>query len=148
MAGFTLDNTSLRFCVDQIRGNTLCGRVFSRRLTCPITFEDVGSLALELERVFNQQNFPQAFQRARTFLREEQAESRAAAEPLQGMSGEEVAEQRGEIATFVVLVRRRRNSTWQGHIDWMDGTQKLEFSSFLELFRLMNGRFLGDPVAE
>lgn len=146
MSGFNHNNSSLRICVDRAFAQTVSGRVFSQRLTKPIPFADLSSLVLRLEDVFRQQNFPQAFQRSRTFLRDEKEDSFAAGEPSQGMGAEQVGAQRGELATFEVLVLGRRSSSWQGTVDWLDGGARQEFASFLELLRLVNERFFENTL--
>lgn len=141
MAGFNHNNSSLRVCVDRIQGQTVGGRVYSRRLTEPLAFSDMSGLALRLEDVFDRQRFPQAFLRSRTFLPGETEEGIAAAEPSQGMSDEMVLAQRGELATFEVLVISRRNASWQGFVEWTDSGERQKFASFLELLRLLKQRF-------
>lgn len=140
MTRFTHDNSVLRFCVDRAEKNTISGRLFSRRLTQPIEFSNLSTLVLKLEDVFDQQGFPQAFQRARVFLREERRVEYAAPELSQGMDAAYVSAQRGAAATFEVQVLTRRNSSWQGRVDWLDGQGRQEFSSCLELIRLVYSR--------
>ena len=60
-------NGLIRVCVDDIAGNRVSGRVYSQRLTSPMAFLDLGGLLLQLEELLETQNFPQAFQRIRTF---------------------------------------------------------------------------------
>ncbi len=40
--------------------------------------------------------------------------------------------------TFFVRIKYRRNSSWQGTIQWMDGKRKSAFRSVLELGNLIN----------
>ena len=138
MNGFNHNNSILRICVDRIADRTLSGCVLSRRLTQPLPFNGLTELALQMEAVFEQQNFPQASQRIRTFLRSESFENFAAPSPAHGMGEEMVMEGRGEIATFDVTVISRRNSTWQGVVNWLDGSELREFTSYLDLMRLIN----------
>ena len=136
MPGFNHHNTALRICVDKFEDHVVSGRVFSCRLTKPIVFRDLGGLVLRLDDVFDQQNFPQAFQRSCCFLHDDKREIFAAQDPSEGMSRELVNAQKGDFATFEVLVVSRRSSSWQGHIDWLDGSPRQEFISYLELMRM------------
>lgn len=138
MNEFTHDNSSLRVCVDRLSHYTVAGRVFSRRLVEPMKFEDMSSLFLRLEQLFDRQNFPQAFQRTRVVVRDTLWQDTTAAGLAEGMSEETVNAQRGEMLTFTILVVSRRNATWQGSVDWLDGSGKQEFSSSLELLRLVD----------
>lgn len=135
MTNFNYNNPPLRVCIDRMEHNTAAGRVFSSRLTAPLVFHDLSSLALQMDMVFDRQNSPQAFQRPRTIFRGDEWPDLAAAEPSGGMSEETVRAQRGELATLEVLVISRRNSTWQGMIDWLDGQERQEFFSHLDLMR-------------
>ncbi|HJA64154.1 MAG TPA: hypothetical protein H9719_08495 [Candidatus Intestinimonas stercoravium] len=56
------------------------------------------------------------------------------------MDAGEVAGARGEIATFSLNILSRRNATWQGRLDWLDGGPAQVFSSDLELLDLVEQR--------
>ncbi|MDO5411520.1 MAG: hypothetical protein Q4F21_13930 [Lachnospiraceae bacterium] len=45
----------------------------------------------------------------------------------------------GNVATFIVRVRQREHSTWQGNVIWADTKQESNFRSCLELIKLMEG---------
>ena len=138
MSGFNHLNSSLRFCIDSVQDHCFGGRVFSQRLTQPVEFPDIGTLALRLDELFDRQNYPQAFQRSRVFLRGGSEIDVAAADVESGMSREEVEQARGAVTTFDVVVVSRRNSCWQGTVTWLDGGESVEFISDLELFRIIN----------
>ena len=135
----THPSAALRVCVDRAEDGRISGRVFSQRLTQPMAFSDVGSLLLQLEEVLDRQNFPQAFQRTRSFAKERAAVP-AAPEPALGMSAGEVEAAHGEAATFLLYVLTRRNTTWQGKLDWLDGSPAQNFDSALELIKLTDRR--------
>ena len=143
MTQLNLNNSSLRICVDRTAHRAVGGRVFGCRLAKPLEFDSLSSLALTLERLFDEQDLPQAFQRARTFLREDEPQPAGCAEQREGMSEDEVSAQRGELLTLKVLVRSRRSSTWQGTVDWLDGSEQEEFSGFLKLLQLIDRRVSG-----
>ena len=54
------------------------------------------------------------------------------------MTREELAEQKGKMATFVVHVMYRQHSTWQGSVTWAETGEKANFRSALELIKLMD----------
>lgn len=143
MTELNLNNSSLRICVDRIAHRAVGGRVFGCRLAEPIEFDSMSSLALALERLFDEQDLPQAFQRTRTFLREEQTQLLGCDARQEGMSKKTVGAQRGAIMTLEVLVLSRRSSTWQGTVDWLDGSERQEFSGYLELLHMIDQRVSG-----
>ena len=51
---------------------------------------------------------------------------------------DQVTEQRGEKATFVVRVMYRQNSSWQGEVTWVEQQRKERFRSALELVKLLD----------
>ena len=126
-------NGLIRVCVDDIAGNRVSGRVYSQRLTSPMAFLDLGGLLLQLEELLEAQNFPQAFQRIRTFSPDELPERSDGALPEGAMSPEEVSAASGKRATFILHVLTRQNATWQGILAWKEGHQEMEFCSVLEL---------------
>ena len=129
----------LRICVDELGEGGIRGRVVSRRLTEPMRFSDVGHLLLQLEEVFDRQNFPQAFERRRTFGARQEESSLPLAQTLeQGMDPEEVARAAGQVTTFDLYVITRRNTTWQGFVDWLDGSPRSHYKSVLELLKLID----------
>lgn len=45
---------------------------------------------------------------------------------------------KGKLATFVIHVQYRQNSTWQGQIVWAETKQSTCFRSALEMIKLMD----------
>ena len=129
-------NGTLHICVDRLDGNRASGRVVSRRLAAPMSFPDLGSLLLQLELLLERQNFPQAFQRMRSFT-DEVPPHPAGLLPENAMTAEEVAAARGERATFVLRILTRQNATWQGILEWVEGGRRDRFSSDLEFLKLL-----------
>ena len=138
-------DAALRVCVDSLEAGSIRGRVVSRRLTAPSTFGDLGDLLLQVEEVLNRQNFPQAFERTRSFVKNPDAPLPVAADLDSGMTKEEVEACRGEVATFSLYVITRRSTTWQGFVEWPDGARQ-EYVSVLELIKLLDHRLFSHPV--
>ena len=118
-------NGLIRVCVDDIAGNRVSGRVYSQRLTSP------------MEELLEAQNFPQAFQRIRTFSPDKLPERSDGVLPEGAMSPEEVSAASGKRATFILHVLTRQNATWQGTVDWLCGGEPDAFSSDLEFLKLV-----------
>lgn len=129
-------NGAIRICVDRMEENRASGRVFSQRLTAPIVFSDLGGLLLQLESLLEKQNFPQAFQRMRSFTSEAPTYP-AGLLPENAMIPETVEQARGGKATFVLRILTRQNATWQGMLEWLEGERRDSFSSDLEFLKLL-----------
>ena len=52
---------------------------------------------------------------------------------------DQVTEQRGTDATFIIRVSHRQHSSWQGEVTWVDGRKKEYFRSALELVKMIDG---------
>lgn len=137
MQEFNQNNSSLRFCIDAVCDEAVSGRVFSRRFTRAVSFSDLIALILQLDKVFDRQGFPQAFQRTRTFLRSDADADYIAGDASCGVSEEFILAQRGDVITFDVTVVSRRNANWQGTVCWVDSGERQEFSGVMELLRLL-----------
>jgi hypothetical protein len=53
------------------------------------------------------------------------------------MDEEEVNNAKGLVSSFAINVITRQNTSWQGFLDWLDGTDKKPFNSDLELLDLV-----------
>lgn len=130
----------LRVCIDGTEHGGFQGRVLGRRLSEPLHFSDISEMVLKLDALMDVQKFPQAFQRIRSFTEKEQPAVPAVRSKAELSSAEEVEAARGEVATFLLQVFSRQNASWQGRIDWLDGTPAQEFHSTLECMKLMDAR--------
>ena len=130
-------DAAIRVCVDQVEDGHIRGFLTSRRLTAPIPFEDLGNLVLQVEEILNRQHFPQAFERTRSFTPRGPGKLPVASDLESGLSKEEVESARGAVTTFLLYIITRRNTTWQGFVDWLDGSRD-DYSSALDLLRLMD----------
>jgi hypothetical protein len=130
-----------KVCVDLMDVEQISGRVYSQSLRSPVAFRDIADLLMQLDELFDQRNFPKAFQRARTFSEDKAvpAAEQGKSEPESDyMTADLVESMKGDAATFLISVSTRQNSTWQGWLDWMDGSPHRPFNSALELIRLID----------
>lgn len=135
--GFTQNNTMFRVCVDHITETGFSGRVFSQMLKEPLTFSDHGNLFLSLDDIMDTANYPKAFMQSRSFTMRNNTPRYITARQLsEGMTHETVRAAKGNLLTFSLSIRSRRNSTWQGTVIW--NRQEEPFESALELIRILD----------
>ena len=135
--------TVVRVCVDEFdpASRRVGGRIFSRWFSEPVPFSDLSTLLLQVERMLDRLGFPQAYERKRDF-RQERGHMRSAEHRPEAPFYDEAAFEAllGRAATFCVAVETRKNTTWQGSVNWLDGVPPARFVSALELLRLMDER--------
>lgn len=137
-------SAALYICVDSNDNDQLQGKVYSQRITAPLSFSNLTQMILLLDHLFDLQKFPQAFQRARTFLPSNAKTSLqipVAACPEEGIPLEAAQSAVGAIGALTLYVLSRRNATWQGTVDWQDGAQPEDFESALQLIHMIDRRF-------
>ena len=130
---------TIRVCVDNAEEGCLCGQIYSRQMSEPLSFTDAGSLVLKIEEILEARNFPQAYQCVRTFGTKKPVLCDLTGEAGECLSDEIISSAKGRKATFEVSVHTRLNCTWQGSVDWLDGKSPQLFSSDLEFLRLVDG---------
>jgi hypothetical protein len=131
----------LKVAINEHDGGRISGRVYSQRLKEPIDFNDTGDLLLQIEELLDLQDFPRAFQRKRTFGGVAISRIKDSALPTDNEEGnmdeDSVNSAKGDFATFTINVITRQNASWQGYLDWLDGSEKQPFDSDLELLALI-----------
>ena len=143
-------NGDIYICVDRLEGDRAGGRIFSRRLAAPMDFSDLGGLLLCVETLLERQNFPQAFQRMRSFTRKAPGHP-ADCLPEGAMSANAVMDARGEVVTVVLRILTRRNTTWQGTLECVERGERdiffseLEFLERMERYLKLRTREIGLP---
>lgn len=139
MAAIFNHNTgAFRVCVDGTEEGRIRGRILGRRLTAPIPFQDVHGLLLPIERVLDVQTFPRTFQCSRTLTPKVAPPPVPSATSLEdGLPAETVDVACGEVSTFLLYVITRRQATWQGFVNWLDGTPPESYCSVWDLLQML-----------
>lgn len=133
-------SAALRVCVDKAEDGRFCGRIAGQRLSAPISFADINDFVVQVDALLDAQRFPQAFQKIRTFT-DKDVPIVPAAKTKEELSDFDVVNSVcGGIATFSFQVFSRKNASWQGYIDWMNGSEKQRFNSTLEFLKFVDNR--------
>jgi len=140
----------LNVCVDRKEEGKISGRLYHCYKKEAIVFCDVVELIREAEKLFDAIGFPQASTVTRSFV---EAKNVAEAGNITGTAGgkeghkakpekvltqQEIICNRGKKGTFVVHVRFRQSSTWQGDVCRMETEEVRRFSNTLDFIKIID----------
>ncbi len=131
-------SAALRVCVDSTADNRICGRIVGQRISEPILFSDITDFLIQVDALLDVQRFPQAFQRIRSFTDKALPEVPAVLVKEELGDPSDVNATYGQEATFLLQISTRKNASWQGFIDWIDGAGRQTFCSTLEFLKLVD----------
>lgn len=145
----------VNLCIDSWTREGQRGRLYHPYAADAIPFLSLYEALDRMERLYDMLQYPEASAVFRTFTphhgpekcenskadrivelsgRRERHRRNQESESLKHLIGH-----RGSAATFMIHVRYRQHSSWQGEITWVDEQQKESFRSVWELIRLMDG---------
>lgn len=123
-------------CIDSRQSASLQGRIYHSHSKEPFYYKDVDQMLLFMDDFFECINFPMASTQSRSFKKTKGDTTGKGG--VKRMQDSNIANHKGNTATFVVQVQYRQNSTWQGKVVWADQNKTLYFRSALELIRLID----------
>ena len=132
-------------CIDQIEGGSIQGRMYHKYQKEPQMFGEVYKLLSLMEELFDRCGYPQSTTQNRYFKDRKQTKTK---EALLMADDNQVLNSNGDLATFVVHVKYRQHSTWQGEVVWTEKGKKKSFRSALELLKLIDGALDSDTEIE
>lgn len=125
-----------RVCVEE-NTNNIEGYVVSPLTDEKIFFSDIAGLLLKMDKLFDQVGYPQAFQKKRTFLETDGNENSYRGIPSVVREKEEILNQQGKKGTYDILVRSRRNTTWQGFVFNLEHEKLGSFVGDVDLLEIL-----------
>lgn len=125
----------VNLCIDKIDRDELSGRLYHCFCREPAVFFNLMQMLNLMEEFFDSISFPQASTKIRSFA---ESAGTVSSRPIKAVSQKEIMRHAGEAGTFIVCVKFRQNSEWQGEMTWMEGEATREFSSTLEFARLID----------
>ena len=127
-------------CVNDRCEGDIAGVIWDFYHEEPHPFGRAMELLRYADELFDEMNFPQQGNRFRTFDGAEKLPRRRREvfhkDKVRTM--ENLEEKKGNLGTFIVQVKYRQNSTWQGQVIWAEENKKVYFRSALELLRLID----------
>ncbi len=126
-------------CVDKIDPSITTGRIFTYYNSEPVFFYSIDQIFLILDHFFDDIDFPQASTKTRGFLERKTANlSLIPTKSGKVMSWQDLTGNNGVLATFLLHVIYRQNSTWQGNLKWVEKNKTRAFQSDIEFMDLVN----------
>lgn len=137
-------------CIDEpIREGLFYGELFHGYRDSGLKVISFEQFIQTMGRLFDELNHPRANIRERSFTGSAGIARTVRNRKERIMSDKELLAKHGEIATFIIRVQQRQNSTWQGRITWVDEDKTMHFRSILELIKLIeSGIKASDPEPE
>ena len=127
---------AFRVCVDDLRDD-IAGRIYSPLVAEAILFVSIGELLVKMDELFDRYGYPQAFQDKRSFDSAKEQGNLYRGMPKAEQDDEKILSQVGREGTFDVLVKSRKNTSWQGSLYNKEGTLLKEFNGEVELLASM-----------
>ena len=132
-------------CIHQVRSGEPAGEYATLYMEKPASFSSIIEMVNGLDAYFDEMDFPQAYNRYRSFDDGSQPTAPAnGQQAVQKMDERVFATLFGQKATFVVQVLFRQNSTWQGTVCWTEQRKTQRFRSTLELIKLLDSAVAAD----
>jgi hypothetical protein len=121
-------------CVDSYERSVLTGRLYNPYLSAGIRFDSTMELLGVMEQMLDRMQLPQAFTTVRSF--DAGGPSRMQIRETEAEGGSE--HRKGRQATFAVRILFRRNTSWQGSVQWLEEKKDESFRSAMELLLLLD----------
>lgn len=125
--------------IDQDRGGEYTGRLWHQYKDDPLSFYGTMELISKMDALYDEWDFPQRAMDPRSFVKRDDGMEKSCkkGEELQ-LDAKRITNKSGEMGTFIVRVKYRQHSTWQGEVVWAEGKQKNHFRSALELMKMID----------
>ena len=124
---------SFRLCIDECQNNIHCGRIYTPLYDKPIYFYDLTHMVLLMDQVFDQNDYPKAYQTKRSFSLIKPKKHK----PQYKYSINELTQQLGNVSSYDVVVVTRQHTSWQGMIKNIKGEILGHFDSDLDLIQII-----------
>ena len=126
----------INICVNENEHGEIKGLLYHCYSMEPIVFGNIIELLTIAEELYDTICFPQASTKTRRFLEDEPKFS--AKRPEKVVTQVEIINYRGKIGSFVLCVKFRQNSTWQGEVIWLENGIRKRFSNTLDFIKILD----------
>ena len=100
----------INICIDSVEDGEMTGKIYHCYSEEAIAFSNIIRMIETVEEFFDCLQFPQ----------------------------EQILQMRGQKGTFLLNVKYRQNSSWQGFLQWVEEDAAWQFASVLEFIKILN----------
>ncbi len=125
-------------CIDHYEDGEIGGRLYHCYAEQPRTFHNVIELLRVAEELYDTIGFPQASTKTRSLVEDKKCQQIRQKSTKKKCSQIEVSGHQGEKATFLLVVKFRQNSTWQGELFDIKKEIIHKFANTLELMKILD----------
>lgn len=138
MLEMKFQDTAICLCVDEFEpGQKIVGRAYHSFLERQIEFIGIEELILKMEDLIEQIGYPGNVYKLRMFHNGEFSKERRTVNTRRYYSQEQIAEKKGNIGSFSIVIGNRKDVTWKGRIRSIENNNVYCFYSELELIRII-----------
>ena len=135
-------------CINERKDGDYIGEIWNQVDGKPSPFRSSTDMLFQMEKLYDDWNFPQRSTNCRTFGKvTEQEERTPNTKRGRKMNVFNVQDKRGKQGTFIVQVQYRQNSSWQGQVIWAEENKREHFRSALELMKLIDSAMSREDTA-
>ena len=134
-------------CINQAQSGDYEGLIWHQYEDRPVEYKNTMDLIRKMDYLYDIWDFPQESTSGRFFGKKTVAVQKKRGTDL-NMDTERIQDKKGDKGTFIVHVKYRQNSTWQGEVIWTEHKKKQFFRSALELLKLIDSALDEDKDAE
>lgn len=122
---------SFRLCVDEKKNNLFIGKVYTPLSESALSFNDLPTMVLIVDKVFDENNYPKSYQNKRSFTANKINNSNEQITAKRSVNT--IIDKFGKLNTFDIIVTSRQHTCWQGIIKTPKGKIIASFKSDLSL---------------
>lgn len=134
----------MNICIDGNENGDYQGKMWHQYSDEPICFESCVNLLMTMDALMDEWGFPQKGMNQRFFPGCEKAqkghekEDGHSIDKVQKANGtRNIQNKKGKLGTYIVQVSFRQNATWQGHVVCVSCNEKKDFTSAMELIKII-----------
>ena len=127
----------INICVNEKDRGEFRGELYHCYSKEPVLFGNVIELLTTADALYDTLRFPEASTKTRRFSETEQPQMQTE-RPSKVAEQMEVIGHRGKLASFVLCVQFRQNSTWQGEVIWLEKGVRRRFFNTLNFIKILD----------